>query len=155
MTRRMWVARVAAGLLLAGVLGMPAPARADDEDTTPALTVYVIEASNGPGGVDEEIAEIRKRAGDALPFKTWRLISKLPARVPLGSEKKLLVPDNRQVVLRPTQIVDDHLSVDVEIRKKGERPTRVSGRLANGGTFIVGGYPHGDGRLVFAISATF
>lgn len=128
------------------------PARAQ---AAPQITVLVIEASNGPGGVDPAVRHIYKRMGGNLGYSTWRLISRVREVVPIGSTKQVLAPGNRQVVVRPTAVTDNHLLVDVEIRKRGARPTKVSGRLVRGGTFIVGGYPYGPGRLVFAITATF
>ena len=126
-----------------------------DAQQAPVITVLIMEASNGPGGVDPAIKHIQQRMGKTLGFNTWRLISRVRNTVPLGSSKVVLAPGNRQVVLQPTAITNNQLQVTVEIRQRKGRPMRVSGRLKRGGTFIVGGYAYGPGRLVFAITADF
>ncbi len=146
----MWV-----GLVVAVLAWVVVPAAAARAQPAPEIKVIIIEASNGPGGVDPAIRHIYKRMGGSLGFSTWRLISTVRNTVPLGTTKVVLAPGNRKITLRPTAIAKGYLHVDVEILKRDARPTRVSGRLVRGGTFIVGGYPYGPGRLIFAISATF
>lgn len=158
-SRRLWRASGPRSLLvvLCMLIGVTliTPARPAAAQTAPVLTVYIIEASNGPGGVDPAVREIYNRMGPAFGYSTFRLISTVKNTIPIGGEKVVLAPGSRQLFLRPKSVSGDRLSVDVEIRKRDSRPMRVSGRLVRGGTFVVGGYPHGDGRLVFAISAQF
>jgi len=147
--------RATAVLLLVWTLGVWGVVPAAMADDAPKLTVYIMEASNQPGGVDPELRDIYKRMGGAFGYTTLRLISKQTHAVPVGTEKTLSVPGDRMMVLNPTGIHDDRLDVNVRITQSGEQPMRVTGQIVRGGTFIIGGYKYGPGRLVFAISADF
>ena len=149
-TRRFW---------LVAILGMECamwtaagPAHADD----PALTVYVIHGTNGGGGVEGSIKDIVRRMGNAAGmFDTYRLLKKERVTVAVGSTKRLSVPGNREIVLKPTSVSDKELHLEATVAKKGGRGTKVTGRIVKGGTFVFAGYKHNGGQLFFAVNARY
>ncbi|MBI5114909.1 hypothetical protein HZA56_00385 [Candidatus Poribacteria bacterium] len=120
------------------------------------ITVYVIEASNGVPGVDPEIREIVEQFEGAFRYSTYKLVSKIPKKVGLGEEEKFSLPGDRELVVLCRGYKHNRIKLNVRIvekRKDSRELLNTDFGIVDGGTMIIGGYPHRDGKLMLAISA--
>jgi hypothetical protein len=122
------------------------------------IVVYLIEASNGNPGVDPRIRGIVDQFEGAFRYSTYKLLSKIPMDLPVGSEEKLAVPDQRELSLSVQGFENRRVRLKVKIveKPKSDRPREVLNtefRIVEGGTILIGGYSYRDGKLILAISA--
>jgi hypothetical protein len=118
------------------------------------ITVYMIEASNGTPGTDAEIKDIVKELRSELRYSTYKLLSKKPRKIKIGSQDDLDLPGSRRLILSAEGYEDNRIKLRVKIAEKSKRDIlNTEFRIVEGGTIIIGAYTYGDGKLILAISA--
>ena len=135
--------------------GSNAPAQPGD---AVGIVVYVIEASDGVPGVDSEIRPIVKQFHQTFRYSTYKLISKMPKRIPIGGETKIMLPGLRELKIAALGHEAGRIKLRVKITKREARgkPRDVLNtefRLGKGSSMVIGGYDYHKGKLILAISA--
>ena len=152
------VAVLATVLAVVLVLGPNASAAPRDSGETVRIVVYLIKASDEEPGVDSEIKDLVKQFGGAFRYSSYRLVSKIPKSVTVGSEVKIPLPGSRQLHVHARGREDKRIKLKVKIREKSERgrdreTLNTEFRIVEGGTIMIGGYDYNEGKLMVAISA--
>ncbi len=120
------------------------------------VTVYAIEASNGVPGIDPEIRSIVEQFEGAFRYSTYKLVSKMPKNIGIGQEEKFSLPGQREMRVFVRGYQGNRIKLNVKIVEKKDRSREVLSTdlgIVDGGTMIIGGYHHRDGKLMVAVSA--
>lgn len=134
------------------------PVHASDASGSCKVIVYLIEASDGPPGVDPQIKGIVRQFQGAFKYSTYKLVSKIPKRITVGRSEKISLPGRRELQLYPQGFEEKRIKMNVKIVEKGGRGNgrtvlNTSFRIVPGGTIMIGGYNYQKGKLILAISA--
>jgi hypothetical protein len=122
------------------------------------VVVYVIKASDGVPSVDPAIKHIVKQFHESFRYSTYKLIKKVPKKIPVKGATKISLPGNRELYLSSSGVEGARIKLKVRIVEKasGGKSRDVLNtefRLAKGGTIGIGGYAYQKGKLILAISA--
>ncbi|RJP18524.1 MAG: hypothetical protein C4520_14350 [Candidatus Abyssobacteria bacterium SURF_5] len=121
------------------------------------IIIYVIEASNGGGGVDPQIQHLVKEFKGAFRYSSYQLVKRIPRRLEAGEKEIVPLPGGRQMQLQMQGYEENRIKLRVKILEKKEKGSRdilnTEFRIIKGGTIMIGGYDYRDGKLVMAISA--
>ena len=122
------------------------------------VSTYVIEASDGVPGVDSEIRHIVKQFHGTFRYSTYRLISKIPKKIPIGESTKITLPGLRTLDISALGYEAGRIRLKVKIVEKSTRGRSrdvltTEFRLVKGGTIVLGDYNYRKGKLILAISA--
>jgi hypothetical protein len=152
------VVALATVLVLVLVLGSNASATPPDSDEKVRIVVYLIKASDDAPGVDSEIKDLVRQFGGAFRYSSYRLVSKIPKSIPLGSEVKIPLPGSRRLHIYARGREGKRIRLKIKIREKSARGRdremlNTEFRIVEGGTIMIGGYNYHEGKLMVAISA--
>jgi hypothetical protein len=139
-------------------LGSAIYAQPSDSSGDVRIVVYMIEASDGVPGVDPQIKEIIKDLKRELRYSTYKLVSKVPKKIRIGSSEGINLPDSRKLLLYAQGYENGRVKLRVKVTEKsGRGPERsvlnTEFRIVRGGTIIIGPYNYREGKLILAISA--
>jgi hypothetical protein len=120
--------------------------------------VYLIKASNDMPGVDPEIRHIVREFQGAFKYSTYRLVSKVPKDIAIGSDEKIALPGLREMQIYAKGYENNRIKLRVRIKEKQSRGGArevldTDFRIMEGGTIIIGGYHYQEDKLILAISA--
>lgn len=138
--------------------GPEAVAQPSGADRDVKIVVYVIEASDGVPGVDPEIRHIVEQFHGTFRYSTYKVVSKVPRKVPMGGEAKIALPGLRELRLYPRGYEAGRIRMKIKIIEKSTRGRsrdvlNTEFRLIRGGTIVIGDYNYHKGKLILAISA--
>jgi hypothetical protein len=161
MTAKSFPKSVIVALLAALALLCTAPyAQAQSSSGTDAVgvVVYVIKASDGVPGVDPAIKHIVKQFHESFRYSTYKLVKKVPKKIPLRSVTKIKLPGDRELYLSALGVEGSRIKLRVRIAEKASGgksrdALNTEFKLAKGGTIGIGGYDYKKGKLILAISA--
>ena len=158
--KRFRITFVATAALIAVLFGVAPDARAQAGQAGGAVrvTTYVIEASDGVPSVDSEIRHIVKQFHGTFRYSTYKLISKVPKRIPFGENVKITLPGLRMLDISALGYESGRIKLKVRIIQKstsGKSRDVLSTefRLVKGGTIVLGDYNYHKGKLILAVSA--
>ena len=122
------------------------------------IVAYMIEASDGVPGVDPEIRHIVKQFHDTFRYSTYKLVSKVPRKIPMNGETKINMPGGRELIVYALGYEDARINLKVRIiDKSGPGKSRevlnTQFRLVKRGTIVIGNYNYQKGKRILAISA--
>ena len=122
------------------------------------VTVFLIEALNGPPGIDPQIRDIVDQFEGAFRYSTYRLVARIPMTLPIGGEDRVALPDRRELVLSAKGFKRPWLKLRVKVVEKpamlesAREMLSTEFRIVPGGTILIGGYKYHEGKLILAIS---
>ncbi|MBN2289974.1 MAG: hypothetical protein JXQ83_11630 [Candidatus Glassbacteria bacterium] len=119
------------------------------------ITVRQVAADNSGGGVDPELADVKKDLG-SLNYNTFRLKKTVKIQCGLAEEKTLeLLGDNR-LTLQPQGYQDGRIRLKVKLSPADSKDRGMDTvlRIPDGGTFLIGGPSYGEGVLILAFTAS-
>ncbi len=159
--KRFRITFVATAALIAVLFGAAPDARAQAGRRAGGgvrVTTYVIEASDGVPSVDSEIRHIVKQFHGTFRYSTYKLISKVPKRIPFGGNVKITLPGLRMLDISALGYESGRIKLKIKIIQKSTsgRPKDILStefRLVKGGTIILGDYNYHKGKLILAVSA--
>jgi hypothetical protein len=122
------------------------------------IVVYVIEASDGVPGVDPEIRSIVKQFHETFRYSTYKLISKVPRKIPIGETTNISLPGSRALNIGALGHEGERIKLKVKIAKeepkgKSRDVLNTEFRLGKGSSMVIGGYDYQEGKLILTISA--
>jgi len=147
------LATLALGLALCLAAGT---ARADE---SARCTVRSIAATNAPGGVDAQLADLRAQLTQP-PFITWKsfkLLAQHQFQLTPGGASSFDLPEGRQGTVTYKQ----HLSapggkhrvrLQLEVRRGGDTQLSTVFVLDEGGTVLTAGQKYNDGILILGMA---
>ena len=123
-----------------------------------SVVVYVIEASEGVPGVDPAIRHIVKDFHETLRYSTYKLLSRVSRKIPVGKDAKVSLPGERELRLyaqgyEAKRIKLKAIIIDKSNKKEPREILSTQFRISRGVTMLIGGYNYRDGKLILAISA--
>jgi hypothetical protein len=145
--------------VVASILSLPdSTVSAEGESSAVKTVIYLIEASDGPGGIDPAIKDIVKQVSGTLRYSSYKVFSTIRKKIDIGDDEDISLPGSRELNIRALGYEEDRIKLRVKIAEKsgrGESRDMVNTeiRIVKGGTFIIGGYDHDGGKLIVAISA--
>lgn len=157
--KRFRITFVVTAALIAVLFGAVPDARAQaGQAGAVRVTTYVIEASNGVPSVDSEIRHIVKQFHGTFRYSTYKLISKVPKKIPIGGNAKITLPGLRILDISALGYESGRIKLKIKIIQKSTsgRPKDILStefRLVKGGTIILGDYNYHKGKLILAVSA--
>lgn len=117
--------------------------------------VRIIEASNVGSSIDPSLTDVHDQLGTLFNFTSYRLLRDL--NLPLVGNRPVEVPVHRGRSMEVTLFGEHRKTVELRIRIKrdGTNILDTQVRLSQGRTVLIGGPKHGEGVIIFAVSARF
>jgi hypothetical protein len=112
------------------------------------LDIKVIYATNSSVGIDAKLKKLA-REFSSLKFTSYELKDESTLVLDVGTAGRMQLPTKDWLMLRPREIVDDKLRLDLEIEKMKLKTTST---IARDGTLAIGGPAYKDGTLIIAIT---
>ena len=117
--------------------------------------IRIVEASNEGFSVDPMLRDVHGQLGSLFSFTSYRLLRDI--NLGLVGNRPVEVPVHPGRSVEVTLIGEYKNLVELRIRIKREGVSVLSThvRLTSGRTILIGGPRHGEGTMIFAISARF
>lgn len=117
--------------------------------------VRIIQASNIGSSVDPSLRDVHNQLGSLFSFTSYRLLKDL--NLSLVGNRPVEIPVHRERFLEITLVGEYRNTVELNIKIKREGVTILNTqvRLSSGRTVLIGGPKHGEGVVIFALSARF
>ena len=117
--------------------------------------IRLIEASNVGLFVDPSLRDVHNELGSLFNFTSYRLLRDL--NLSLSGNRPVELPVHRGRSMEVTLVGEYKNTVELrlKIKREGTPILNTQVRLSSGRTIIIGGPRHGEGVIIFAISARF
>ena len=117
--------------------------------------VRIIEASNVGSSIDPSLRDVHDQLGTLFNFTSYRLLRDL--NIHLVGNRPVEVPVHGGRSMEVTLSGEYRKTVELRIRIKrdGMDILNTQVRLSQGRTVLIGGPKHGEGVIIFAVSARF
>jgi hypothetical protein len=111
-----------------------------------ALTIRLVRASNGDGGMSEGLGDLQGILSGNLPFNRFQLIDSQTVLLPASSTVQLAGGFAVRCNGRQT-------ALSVAVSRQGRQALSTTISLERGKPLILGGFPDGDGKLLVVLVA--
>lgn len=117
--------------------------------------VRIIQASNVGSSVDPSLRDVHNQLGSLFSFTSYRLLKDL--NLSLIGNRPVEIPVHRERFVEITLVGEYRNTVELNIKIKREGATILNTqvRLSSGRIVLIGGPKHGEGVVIFALSARF
>jgi len=110
--RRLRIGVLALGLLV--ISGLPSQAEVPVGGSKQVtVTVLAIQATEGPGRIDPQLKGLADKLKKAVPFESFRLLSRQSRRGPLGRKQVFALPEKMELVVTPLEERDGAIRLSV------------------------------------------
>ncbi len=115
----------------------------------------IIEASNVGSSIDPALRDIRDDLGSPFNFTSYRLLRDESLSLTPDHPAKIQVHETVSLEITLTKQQKKSAEYQIRIIRRGSEILNTKARLSPGKTLLVGGPKHGQGNIIFAISARF
>jgi hypothetical protein len=150
MIRFIRVIRFAA--IAAGVIWWCWPAQTLFAQDKVITRVKVIQASTQSRAVDPALKQIVPELESVFRYTGYTLVQEQTLSLALGQPGRILLPDQRTLVLTPTGSQGRRIQYEIQILHKGASMFQTRILLKNNGSMTIGGPQSGPGILLFHIT---
>jgi hypothetical protein len=117
--------------------------------------IRVIEASNAGSLVDPSLMDVHNELGSLFNFTRYRLLRDLNLRLSGNQPVEIPVHGGRSIEVTLVGEYKKTVELVLKIKREGAPILNTRVRLSSGRTILIGGPRHGEGVIIFAISAQF
>jgi len=115
--------------------------------------VRIIEASNRGFVVDPSLRDVHDQLGSLFNFTSYRLLRDLNLRLAGTRPVEIPVHRGRSMEITLVGAYRNLIELRIRIKRDGAPILNTQVRLNAGRTILIGGPKHGEGTMIFAISA--
>ena len=124
------------------------------------IRVRIIEASNvrsgvDPSFVDPALTDVYRELGSLFSFTSYRLLKDINLNLAGNRSVDVIVHPGRSVEITLVGEYKNLVELRIRVKREGSSILITHVRLASGRTILIGGPRHGEGTIIFAISARF
>lgn len=117
--------------------------------------VRIIEASNEGASVDPILRDVHGQLGSLFSFTSYRLLKEINLGLVGNRPVEVPVRPGRSVEVTLIGEYKNLVELRIRIKREGASVLSTHVRLTSERTILIGGPRHGEGTLIFAISARF
>ena len=117
--------------------------------------VRIIEASNEGASVDPILRDVHGQLGSLFSFTSYRLLKDINLSLVGNRPVEVPVRPGRSVEVTLIGEYKNLVELRIRIKREGASVLSTHVRLTSERTILIGGPRHGEGTLIFAISARF
>ena len=115
--------------------------------------VRIIEASNAGIFVDSALTDVHSQLGSLFNFTSYRLLNDIQLSLVGNRPVDIFVHPGRSVEITLVGEYKNLVELRIRVKRDGAPILNTRVRLSLGRTILIGGPKHGEGTIVFAISA--
>jgi hypothetical protein len=117
--------------------------------------IRLIEASNVGLYIDPSLRDVHNELGSLFNFTSYRLLRDLNLSLSGNRPVELPVHGGRSMEVTLVGEYKNTVELRLKIKREGTPILNTQVRLSSGRTILIGGPRHGEGVIIFAISARF
>lgn len=117
--------------------------------------IRIIEASNEGSSVDPILRDVHGQLGSLFSFTSYRLLRDLNLGLVGNRPVEVSVHPGRSVEVTLIGEYKNLVELRIRVKREGAFVLNTHVRLISGRTILIGGPRHGEGTIIFAISARF
>ena len=117
--------------------------------------VRIIEASNVGILVDPALTDVHSQLGSLFNFTSYRLLKDVQLSLVGSRPVDIFVHPGRSVEITLVGEYKNLVELRIKVKRDGVPILNTHVRLSLGRTILIGGPKHGEGTIIFAISARF
>jgi hypothetical protein len=103
--------------------------------------------------VDPALKDVYRDLGTLFSFNSYRLLQDVSLNLTGNQPTDLVVHPGRSLEITLVGKYQNHVELRIRIKRDGATILNTQVRLHSGRTILIGGPRHGEGTLIFAISA--
>ena len=121
-----------------------------------AISIWVraVSASNAGKLVDPRLQDIRGQLSTLFRYTSYALISEAKQLVSFHQPVNMSLRGGSRLTITPLAFEKGMIQMSLKIMEGNRATFNTSLRLANQGSLLIGGPRHGEGVIIFAISAS-
>ena len=117
--------------------------------------IRIIEASNEGSSVDPTLRDVHGQLGSLFSFTSYRLLRDLNLGLIGNRPVEVSVHPGRSVEVTLIGEYKNLVELRIRVKREGAFVLNTHVRLTSGRTILIGGPRHGEGTIIFGISARF
>ena len=117
--------------------------------------IRIIEASNEGSSVDPTLRDVHGQLGSLFSFTSYRLLRDLNLGLIGNRPVEVSVHPGRSVEVTLIGEYKNLVELRIRVKREGAFVLNTHVRLISGRTILIGGPRHGEGTIIFGISARF
>ncbi len=130
------------------------PVSALAETSEAQVSVTVVLASPNGGTVDPELNSMIEDLQKLFTQYSYKKLDQFDLSLQLEEEKTVQIQNGSSLKVEYLGIEKDKINLHLMIKEGGKELINTNFSIAKGGTIIIGGPSHKDGKLVLAIQAS-
>jgi hypothetical protein len=128
--------------------------------TSPALAqvpirMRIIQASNVGQNTEPSLSDVHKELGSLFSFTSYRLLREENLRLAPNQPVTITAHPGRFLEVTLVELKRDAVRLKIRVIRDGKDILDTQVRLSSGRTVLIGGPRHGEGVVIYALSARF
>jgi hypothetical protein len=119
------------------------------------VRMRVIQASNAGQNIDPSLNDVHKELGSLFSFTSYRLLKEENLRLSPNQPVTITAHPGRFMEVTLVGLQRDAAKLRIRVIRESKDILDTQIRLSPGRTVLIGGPRHGDGVVIYAVSARF
>jgi len=119
------------------------------------VRMRVIQASNVGQNIDPALNDVHKELGSLFSFTSYRLLREENLRLSPNHPVTITAHPGRFMEVNLVEMKRDAAKLRIRVIREGRDILDTQVRLSPGRTVLIGGPRHGEGVIIYAVSARF
>jgi hypothetical protein len=119
------------------------------------VRMRVIQASNVGQNIDPSLNDVHKELGSLFSFTSYRLLREENLRLSINQPVTITAHPGRFMEATLVGLQRDAAKLRIRVIREGKDILDTQVRLSPGRTVLIGGPRHGEGVVIYAVSARF
>ena len=117
------------------------------------IQLRVIQASNIGTTIDPSLRDVHDQLGSLFNFTSYRLLRNESLNLSINRPVEIPVHTGRAIEITLVGQHENKAEIGIKIKREGINILNTQVRLSPGRTVLIGGPKHGEGVVIFALSA--
>jgi hypothetical protein len=119
------------------------------------VRMRIIQASNAGQNIDPSLNDVHKELGSLFSFTSYRLLREETLRLSPNQPVTITAHPGRFLEVTLVGLQRDAARLKIRVIREGKDILDTQVRLSPGRTVLIGGPRHGEGVVIYAVSARF
>jgi len=119
------------------------------------VRMRVIQASNVGQNIDPSLRDVHKELGSLFNFTSYRLLREENLRLSPNQPATIMAHPGRFMEVTLVGLQKEAAKLRIRVIREGKDILDTQVRLSPGRTVLIGGPRHGEGVVIYAVSARF
>jgi hypothetical protein len=119
------------------------------------VRMRIIQASNVGQNIDPSLNDVHRELGSLFSFTSYRLLKEETLRLSPNQPVTITAHPGRFMEVNLVELKRDAAKLRVRVIREGKDILDTQVRLSAGRTVLIGGPRHGEGVVIYALSARF